>query len=380
MARNFGRKNVVSKNIFDYNIMLLGEAGVGKTTTIANVMRKFCKDDEYIIIETGKEDGCKAINGLMWDSIKTWKEFTSFVDEVVKNREDWGTLKCVVIDTIDQLIDICTPHVIKEWNASNMGKKDFIPAKTLNQAWGGFGKADEYLMSIILDQIWRLKSVNVSVFIIGHTRRRDNVDPVSGLTYSTLSASIPLKDFDALKTKMDVVSIAYIDREMTSKEFGRENIVTKKKTTINEVANEARKIAFRSSAYVLDSKSRFPDIIDEVPMDADAFVKAIQDAIDAAAGDVSTPITQVSFPAHVTPTLVEDTEDDEPPFDEEEAMDEESGMEMEPNFTAIRTEIRNLHKKASPEQKAKIKELRGGTALDNITDIALLSEMLEVLQ
>ena len=61
-------------------------------------------------------------------------------------------------------------------------------------------------------------------------------------------------------------------------------------------------------------------------------------------------------------------------------MDEESGMEMEPNFTAIRTEIRNLHKKASPEQKAKIKTLRDGVSLDNINDIKLLNEMLEVLQ
>lgn len=377
MARSFGKKNVVSKNIFDYNIMLLGEPGVGKTSTIANVMRKFCKDDEYLMIQVGKEDGCKAIQDLMWDAVKTWKEFTSFVDEVVKNREDWATLKCVVIDTIDQLIDIATPHVIKEWNASNMGKKDFIPAKTLNQAWGGFGKADEYLMTLILDQIWKLKSVGVSVFIIGHTRRRDNVDPVSGLTYSTLSASIPFRDFDALKTKMDVVSIAYIDREMTSKEFGRENIMTKKKGTINEVSNEARKIAFRSSAYVLDSKSRFPDIIDEVPMDADAFVKAIQDAIDAAAG-MSTPIsapTPSPAPISVTPPPSDDLEDDDtPPFD----IDDED--DTAPDLTDLRTEIRNLHRKASPEQKAKIKELKGKAALDDIEDVELLTEMLNVLQ
>ena len=59
-------------------------------------------------------------------------------------------------------------------------------------------------------------------------------------------------------------------------------------------------------------------------------------------------------------------------------MDEESGMEYD--FDAIRTEIRNLHKKANPEQKAKIKELRAGTSLDNIDDIEVLEAMLEVLR
>ena len=317
MARSFGKKNVVNKDIFSYNLMLLGEAGVGKTSTMAEVMRKFCKDDEYLMLQIGKEDGCKAISDLMWDSVKDWKEFTEFVKEVVTNRADWGTLRCVVIDTIDQLIDICTPYVIKAWNSSQMGTKDFKPAKTLNQAWGGFGKADEYMMSIILDEIWKLKSVNVSVIVLGHTRRRDVVDPVSGLTYSTMSAAIPLKDFDALKTKMDVVGIAYIDREMISKEYGRENIVTHKKTTINEVSNEARKIAFRSSAYVLDSKSRFPEIIDEVPLNADAFVNAIQDAIDKAAAngvDVETPTEPKPSPkksTKKTPVVEENDEFDD---------------------------------------------------------------------
>lgn len=393
MARSFGKKNVVSKNIFDYNIMLLGEAGVGKTTTMANVMRKFCKDDEYVCLQIGKEDGCKAISGLIWDNIPTWKSFKDFVNEVTTNREDWKTLRCVVIDTIDQLIDICTPAVIREWNQSNLGKKDFVPAKTLNQSWGGFGKADEYMMTLILDQIWKLKSVGVSVFIVGHTRRRDVVDPVSGLTYSTMSAAIPLKDFDALKTKMDIVSIAYIDREMTSKEFGRENIVTKKKSTINEVSNEARKIAFRSSAYVLDSKSRFPDIVDEVPMNADAFVKAIQDAIDAAAGDVpvdtstSTPVPKKVTPPKEDPVdePEEDFEDDvtEPkvaiddnnmPWDMDDETEEEFDVE------SAKAKLRELFKSGTKEQKAKVKEIRGDKTLAQISDQATIEKMLAVFE
>ena len=375
MARSFGKCNVVNRDMFSYNIMLLGEAGVGKTSLMADVMRKFCSNDQYLILQIGKEEGCKAISGLMWDQVPTWKEFASFVDEVVKNREDWATLRCVVLDTIDQLIDIATPHVIKLWNSSQMCKKDFTPAQTLNQAWGGFGKADEYMMNMILDQIWKLKSVGVSVFVVGHTRRRENVDPVSGMTYSTMSAAISLKNFDALKTKMDIVSIAYIDREMASRDFGKKNIVTHKQNTINEVTNEARKIAFRSSAYVLDSKSRFPNIVDEVPLNAEAFVKAIQDAIDAAAGDVPAPkpVTKPT-PAPVV-VEVDDNEDDDLdiPFD----------VDVEPavDFDAIRTEIKN--KARAQKRTAEVKALMieaGYKKVDEIEDIELLTRMLEALE
>jgi len=387
MARSFGRQNTVNRDMFAYNTMLLGESGCGKTTMIAEVMRKFCKPDEYIVLQIGKEEGCKAINGLMWDQIDTWKQFVSFVDEVVKNRDDWGTLKCVTLDTIDQLIEIATPHTIRLWNTSQMGKKDFVQADTLNQSWGGFGKGDEKMMSLILDQIWRLKSVGVAVFIVGHTRRRENVDPVSGLTYSTMSAAISLKNFETIRTKMDIVAIAYIDREMVSKDFGKENIVTKKQAKINEVTNEARKVAFRSSAYVLDSKCRFPDIIDEVPMDASAFVEAIQDAINKAAekGIDVEPTTKKSTPKKSTkkpPVVeeehdqedaellaalreavesVEEKEEDTPPFDVNSEIDDIFDEETEDEDAMITldadrlTAIRNAFKGADASAKAKVK-------------------------
>ena len=402
MARSFGKKNTVNRDLFSYNIMLLGEAGAGKTSMMSEVMQKFCKEDEYLMLQIGKEEGCKAINGLMWEQINTWKEFVSFVDEVVKNREDWGTLKCVTIDTIDQLIDICTPHVIKLWNSSQMGKKDFTPAQTLNQAWGGFGKADEYMMGLILDQIWKLKSVNVSVFIVGHTRRRENVDPVSGLTFSTMSAAISLKNFEALKTKMDIVSIAYIDREMVSRDFGKENIVTKKQNKINEVTNEARKVAFRSSAYVLDSKSRFPDIVDEVPMNATAFVEAIQEAIDMAAekgvdleAEEKKLVTKKKpAPSPVIEEVVYDKEDmemlaaqNEIPFDTEDDIFDESEVKEEPKLIKLDAArlgaIRDAFRSADANAKKSVKGYLanyGGKLVDEMyeSDVISIETILQV--
>lgn len=42
---------------------------------------------------------------------------------------------------------------------------------------------------------------------------------------------------------------------------------------------ENRVISFRDNNYSVDSKSRFADIVDKIPFDVDAFIKAMQDAI-----------------------------------------------------------------------------------------------------
>ena len=48
-----------------------------------------------------------------------------------------------------------------------------------------------------------------------------------------------------------------------------------------KVTGENRRIRFRDDNYSVDSGSRFADIIDDIPMDVDEFIKAITDAIEA---------------------------------------------------------------------------------------------------
>jgi hypothetical protein len=213
-----------------------------------------------------------------------------------------------------------------------------------------------------------------------------------------MSAAISLSNFEKIKTKMDVVSIAYIDREMVSKDFGKENIVTKKQKTINEVTNEARKIAFRSSAYVLDSKSRFPDIISEVPLNATAFVEAIQDAINKAAekGIDDTPAikstTKKKAPKVEEPMeeeieeVVEDAVD-EVPFDMEEDIvgdtfeDELEEEAIAPVDKAALSAIRAAYKNAEPQAKAEVKDILGnyGGKLANEMRPSDVNKIIEIL-
>ena len=93
-----------------------------------------------------------------------------------------------------------------------------------------------------------------------------------------LTASTTQKYFNAIKQKLDFLGMAYIDRAMvkvkTSKKDNNGNAIEK-----NKISGESRVINFRDDTYSVDSKCRFANIVDQIPFDADALIKAMQDAI-----------------------------------------------------------------------------------------------------
>lgn len=279
----FGHINVISDELYNYMIGLLGESGIGKTTIMKTVCEKEFGVNGYIIFNVAREQGIDAIDGAVYENIEDWKKFEEVTKDIVKNKStDYPELKVVVIDTIDQLISIATAETIRRWNAENMGKKNFEPAKTLNQCWGGFSAPLDYNINLILDKFWELKKVGVQVWIIGHVKTKEIIDPVTGNTYTTLTTDISQRDFNAFKNKIHIVGIAYIDRTIETENTGRKNVVTHKDVTVNKVKSENRRISFRDDTYSVDSKSRFADIVPNIPFDADEFIKALKDAIRAA--------------------------------------------------------------------------------------------------
>lgn len=283
----FGRKNEIKTNPLSYNLMLIGESGIGKSTVIKEYCEKLAGEDGYMFLETGKEDGQDAINGLNYITCDSWDGdydemwntmgFATFIDDVVENKaSDWPNLKVVVVDTLDELFAIAEPEVIRMHNKDNPNKR----VKSIKAAFGGFMAGEDKAIEIVEDKLWSLKKVGVSFVIIGHTKVRNVTDPITGEDYMQLTTNMSQRYFNALKTKVHFLGVASIDREIV-KEKGKKNIVTGQIETKGIVKNETRKITFRDDNYVVDSKSRFADIIPEIPLDSDALIKAITDAIKA---------------------------------------------------------------------------------------------------
>ena len=53
----FGKRSTISENLNDFTICLLGEAGIGKTSTIAEACEKEFGAEGYMILDMGKEQG-----------------------------------------------------------------------------------------------------------------------------------------------------------------------------------------------------------------------------------------------------------------------------------------------------------------------------------
>ena len=370
----FGKKSVVSNNIWNYNIGILGESGVGKTTLMYNVCNKLVGDDGYILLNIGKEDGVKCIDGIVYEDVPNYKAWNEITKDIIDNKKtDYPNLKIIVIDTLDQLFEIAEPEVIRKWNNDNATKKDFIPAKTLNQACGGFGRGEDAVIDLLLNRIWELKKVGVAFFYTGHTKRREIEDAITGQTYSSLTTNMMQRYFTAVKTKTDVLGIACIDREIIKEKTGKKNIITKQEETRNKISSESRVIKFRDDNYSVDSKSRFAGIIEQIPLDADEFIKAIKNAIDTAQGDVK-DVTTTSTAKVETPIIEETSIDtDETPVEETtETVDK----------SALMDDIRTRFKSADDDTKKQIKAIlkeKGSGKLDDSLEIDVLNEISAIL-
>ena len=274
----FGKKNEINLNPLAYNIGLLGESGVGKSTIIKQICEKLAGEYGYISLDIGKEDGHKAISGIITEKVPDWETFAEIIDDIVENKDsDYPKLQVVVIDTYDQLCDIAEKECLRLYNKKLQGT-DKPKADTINSAWGGFGKGLDKTIDLILEKLWALKSVGVSFIIIAHVKRTDITDVMTEEQYSMLTSNTTQKYFNAIKTKLDFLGMAYIDRDIVKyKSKKKDN--NGKEIEKGKITAESRVINFRDDTYSVDSKCRFANIVDKITFDADAFIKAMQDAI-----------------------------------------------------------------------------------------------------
>jgi len=276
--RKYGKKNVIKVDPLAYNLGLIGESGIGKTTLAKEVCEQLVGEDGYMIFNIGKEDGIDAIAGAIYEDIPDWDAFEEVTDDILENKlTDYKDLKVIIYDTLDELFEIAEPEVIRLHNKENPEK----PTQSIKATFGGYMAGEDKAAEIILTRMWELKKIGISMFIIGHTKKRTMTDVATGLEYDMLTTNMSHRYFSALKTKLHVLGVASIDREITQTKTGRK--VGKGKDRKDEIKgsieNETRKITFRDDNFNIDSKSRFSEITDSILFSPDEFIKAVEEAI-----------------------------------------------------------------------------------------------------
>ena len=274
----FGKKNVIKIDPLAYNICLLGEPKIGKTTVIKEMLEKLVGENGYMFLEMAGEAGADAINGIVFEDIDDWETLDEVLEDIEDNRNtDYADIKAIVTDTYDGWIKLAEREAIRLWNKEHPDKI----ADSIDSAWNGFQKGQAKAFELMFDVIIRLRKIGISTVVIGHVKNKELTDVATGTSYQTLTSDVEKVYFNLLKKKMHFIGLAYYDRTIITEKTGKKNIVTKKDITVNKVTEESRKIKFRDDNMALDSGSRFADIVEEIPLDSDAMITALTDAIKA---------------------------------------------------------------------------------------------------
>lgn len=284
----FGKRNHVSLNPLSYNICLLGESKIGKTTVIKEFCEKLTNNVEggYLFAEIGQERGADAIEGINYVNCPTWDMdydedtnsvgFGDLIEDIIENKtSDYKNLKVLVWDTYDQLINIAEQKSIELYNRVTPDKK----VSSINAAWGGYARGEKKAIEIMLDAIANLRQVGVATIVIGHVKTKDNSDVMTGETFQTLTSDQQSNYFNALKKNMHIIGTAYIDRSIVKEKTGKKDSKTGKEILKGKIVSESRKIKLRDDTYCVDCGGRFADITNEINLDASEFIQAINDAI-----------------------------------------------------------------------------------------------------
>jgi hypothetical protein len=281
----YGKKNHVKLDPLSYNIYIGGESKIGKTTTVMKICEKLAGEEGYLFAEVGQERGADAIEGINHVNCPCWDMpydedtnslgFEDIVSDICDNKTtEYKNLRVFIIDTYDQLINIAEDKSIALYNRTGPEKK----AATINAAWGGFGRGEKKAIELMLDAIARLREVGVSTIVIGHVKTKDVSDVVSGESYQILTSDQQQNYFNAIKKNMHIVAMACIDRQVVREKTGKKDFDGKEKT-IGKITSEARVFKFRDDTYSIDAGGRFANIVSEVPLDADSFIEAVNNAI-----------------------------------------------------------------------------------------------------
>lgn len=350
MARKFGRKNKITLDIMGrYNLGLIGQSGVGKSTLVKEVCEKLVGEDGYIILQIGREDGADGISGIMYETVPDWDTFEELVDDIIENKAtDYKDLKVLGYDTLDELIRLAEDETLRQWNRKQDTEKKPKYAETINGCFGGFGRGEKHAIEIIQDKMWELKQVGVSMFLIGHTKTKTLTDPVTGQEYDMLTTNMQNNYFNAFVTKLHVLGVASINREIDKVETGKVNMVTKQKEVKGKIQEARRIITFRDDNFAIDSKSRFAEIVPQIPLDADEFIKALKDAI----------LAEAAKDGGVKP--VEEVEKEQAEQEEERIAQELKKKQIEKDeekLESILLEIDRYYKKFHKTKPVNLKEL-----------------------
>lgn len=106
--------NKVSVDLAQYSMIIMGDTGVGKTTTLMNFLNEISDGKKPFFLEF--EDRFQNIPNIMAVKINTMSEFKAIIAQLQDPRLK-EKFSCIVIDTLDKYEEFCEKYVTENADA-----------------------------------------------------------------------------------------------------------------------------------------------------------------------------------------------------------------------------------------------------------------------
>ena len=353
------KRNKVKVDLCSYPpFMLLAPKKFGKTTFWYNLVRDaWGSDDKGLLISFGNEEGYHSLDGIQVEVAKDWnaeydedtdlRGFVQIVDDIVDHNDEYG-LKGVCFDTLDTMVDVATKEVLRQHK-----KEKGTVCKTLNEAFSGYGRGKARLLTIMNEQIARLRDAGLAVFILCHIKNKEKTDLMSGEKYEQITNNLTDDIYSNFADSAQMVMVGALDREIVA----------------GKIVSEERVVYLRGNSSV-DAGGRFTDVPEKIELSTSAFLEAFENAVKAS-------IKSKSDDKTIAKMKTEEEKDRKEKAEKSKAKDVENRTNNDEDRAAYLQIITSKFPDASDEVKAKAKELLADSGCKKFTEETVPIETLK---
>ena len=208
----FTKKNTPKTDFSKLRGRFLANSKFGKTGLVEGINRYYDDEiDKFAIFSVGIEDGTSGIAATSEEAY-SWDLFVQMIDDIVDNVEDYKKdgIEAFVFDTENQLIQLAENVAIDTYNKERDPQKN-KKAKTINAAFGGFQKGQDYAANLIMEQLNRVYKAGFGTIQYGYVKKKDVKNKITENTTEKVTSDLLPKYNNAFEAFCDYVVVAYFN-------------------------------------------------------------------------------------------------------------------------------------------------------------------------
>lgn len=236
-------KTTLSRDLSGYITYIYGPGKIGKTTFGVQLPSPLL---------LAFERGYNALPGVYAQDVTTWAEMKLILREL-KKPEVQSKFKSIVVDTIDICVDLCTKYICNQEGVSELSQIQW------GQGWTKVKKEIESTFRAVTQ-------LGYAVLFISHDKDKE-FTRTDGSKYNQVVPTMGNSFNEIIRNMADFYVYAHM---APTNDGGYKRVLT-----------------IRSQDDSIACGSRFKYIVPEVDFSYEAFVKAINDAIDKQAAELN---------------------------------------------------------------------------------------------